>query len=153
MLLASHLLIMNNNSHISLQTKAVVVMRKPCANIGATNRGYSIEKGNLHYHSRTCWWNYQRGAGAGQRSWNREKCLIIRNCWIMHAEMLSVLQENSHSSKPIWLPVRGCGPYRIWIKWISRAEKQFHTDFTLNCQRCPSCVEGILITLTHNGKI
>lgn len=111
------------------------------------------KRGDLNYHSRTCWWKYRREAGAGQRSCNREKWLIIRNCCIMHAEMLSGWLENSHSSKPIWLPVRGCGPYRIWIKRISRAEKQFHTDFTLNCQHGPSCVGGILITLTHNGKI
>lgn len=108
---------------------------------------------NLHYRSRTYWWKYRRGAGSGQRSCNRGKWLIIRNCCIMHAEMLSGWLENSHSSKPIWLPVRGCGPYRIWIKRISRAEKQFHTDFTLNCQHGPSCVGEILITLTHNGKI
>lgn len=109
--------------------------------------------GTFQDESNTCWWKYRSRAGAGQPSCNKEKWLIIRNCCIMHAEMLSGWLENSHSSKPIWLPVRGCGPYRIWIKRISQAEKQFHTDFTLNCQHGPSCVRGILITLTHNGKI
>ena len=85
---------------------------------------------------RTSWWNGQRGAASGQKSCDKEKWLIIRNCCIMHSEMPSGwLGKNSHSSKPIWLPVRRCGPYRIWIKRISRAEKQFHTDFTPNCQR------------------
>lgn len=45
--------------------------------------------GTFQDESNTCWWKYLSRAGAGQPSCNKEKWLIIRNCCIMHAEMLS----------------------------------------------------------------